>query len=354
MAGVQDGGSEGAGRPTFALVIPTHRRPEFVVQAVESALRQTRPFDQLIVVPDGVGDPAVAALDGVPVEVEPIERAGVAAARNAGLDRAWTDWVCFLDDDDLLHPDYLARVEAEVLAAPEIGAMNATYWSFATEAGPDDEFSASTLDECLEAIRTAVPKKDLAYLEIEGRSFDLLLERMRGSMSTAAVRRDLLLRAGGFPHGMVTAQDWAMFVNVARLTEWRLLRERLAFFRDHPNTVTRSASPVKGLTALRVIRSFWQPSQLPTPLHRPLEAYRPNYRHVLGWALHACWRARDLRTYREALVTARDILPRRSDRLRAAAPKWLKRLMQALRQRMERIGLRGRVAPPERFRDPMT
>ena len=108
-----------------------------------------------------------------------------------------------------------------MLAAPGIGAMNAAFWSFAAEAGPDDEFSATTLDECLEAIRTAVPRKDLGYLEIEGRSFDLLLERMRGSMSTTAVRRDLLLRAGGFPHGMITAQDWAMYVNVARLTEWR-------------------------------------------------------------------------------------------------------------------------------------
>lgn len=352
MAGVQDGGFDGAGRPTFALVIPTHGRPEFVVQAVESALRQTRPFDQLIVVADGVGDDAIAALSGVPVEVRSIEKAGVAAARNAGVAEAWTDWVCFLDDDDLLHPDYLARIEAEARAAPEIGAMNAAYWSFAAEAGSGDEFSASTLDECLESIRTAVPTKDLGYLEIEGRSFDLLLERMRGSMSTAAVRRDLLLQAGGFPHGMVTAQDWAMFVNVARLTEWRLLHERLAFFRDHPNTVTRSVSPVKGLTALRVIRSFWQPSQLPTPPHRPLEAYRPNYRHVLGWALHACWRARDLRAYREALIIARDILPRRSDRLRAAAPRSIKRLMRTLRRRTGRIRLRGGVAP-ERFGEPM-
>ncbi|WP_448811694.1 glycosyltransferase family 2 protein [Agromyces bauzanensis] len=329
---MQDDRVTDAARPTFALVIPTHRRPELVVQAVESGLRQTRPFDQLIVVPDGLDDDAVAALDGVPVEVRAIEKAGVAAARNAGVEHAWTEWVCFLDDDDLLHPDYLARVEAETVASPDVGAMNAAYWSFAAQAGPLDEFSASTLDECLDAARTAVPTKDLGYLEIEGRSFDLLLERMRGSMSTAAVRRELLLRAGGFPPGVVTGQDWVMYVNVARLTEWRLLRDRLAFFRDHPQTITRTGSPAKGLTALRVIRSFWQPTELPTPPHRPLEAYRPYYRHVLGWALHACWRARDFRAYREALSIARDILPRRSDRLRAAAPRWLQRAARSARR----------------------
>lgn len=307
------------------MVIPTHRRPGLVVQAVESGLRQRRPFDQVIVITDGLDDEATTALAGHPVEVHPIERAGVAAARNAGVERATTDWVCFLDDDDLLHPDYLSRVEAEVLAAPVIGAMNAAYWSFAEHAGPADEFSARTLDECLAASATAVPTKDLGYLEIEGRSFDLLLERMRGSMSTTAVRRDLLLRAGGFPDGFVTGQDWVMYVNVARLTEWRLLHERLAFFRDHPDSITRTGSPLKGLTALRAIRSFWQPSELPTPAHRPLDAYARYYRHVLEWALRACWRARDLRSYREALAIARDILPHRSDRLRAALPRWVKR-----------------------------
>lgn len=336
MARVQDDRVADGARTTFALVIPTHRRPELVLQAVESGLRQTRRFDQVIVVPDGLDDDAVAALDGLPIEVRAIEKAGVAAARNAGVDHARTEWVCFLDDDDLLHPDYLARVEREVSASPGIGAINAAYWSFAAEAGPADEFSALTLDECLEAARKTVPEKDLEYLRIEGRSFDLLLERMRGSMSTTAVRRDLLLRAGGFPLGVVTGQDWVMYVNVARLTEWRLLDDRLAFFRDHPQTITRTGSPLKGLTALRVIRSFWQPSDLPTPPHRPLAAYRPYYRHVLNWALRACWRARDLRSYREALAIARDILPRRRDRLRAAAPRWLHSLGRALSRAFRR------------------
>ena len=323
-------------RLTFALVIPTHQRPELAAQALESALRQTRPFDQIIVVADGLDDPALAALATVvaaPLDVRAIAKAGVAAARNAGVERAHTDWVCFLDDDDLLHPEYLARIEKEAMESPEIGAMNTEYWSFADAAGDEDEFSASTLDECLTAIQTAVPRKDLGYLQIEGRSFDLLLERLRGSMSTAAVRRDLLLRAGGFPDGMITAQDWVMYVNVARLTEWRVLPHRLAFFRDHPRTATRTGSPRKGLTALSAIRSYWQPSELPTPPHRPLEAYRTYYRHVLTWTLRSCWLARDARSYRQALRIARDILPHRRDRLRAAAPRWLRARADAARGR---------------------
>lgn len=334
MPGEPDGGES---RETFALIIPTHRRADLAAQAVVSALRQSRPFDQIIVVADGEDDPAVAALRDLPIDLTAIPKAGVAAARNAGVALARTDWVCFLDDDDLLHPGYLAHVEDEARAAPQIGAMNAEYWSFAAVAGPDDEFSASTLDECLMAARTARPMKDLSYLRIEGRSFDLLLERLRGSMSTAAVRRDVLARAGGFPDGAVTAEDWVMYVNVARLTEWRVVRERLAFFRDHPRTATRTASPLTGLTALRAIRSFWMPSALPTPHHRPLEAYRSHYRHVLTWTLRLCVSARDPRSYRDALRVARDILPHRSDRLRAAAPRWLRTRRDAVRRRGARV-----------------
>ena len=330
MAGESADGSDDF---SFALVIPTHQRPDLVVQAVDSALRQNRPFDQVIVVADGTTDPSLEVLADLPIELTAIPQSGVAAARNAGISAAWTDWVCFLDDDDLLHPDYLARVSREVREAPQIGAMNTEYWSFAASASPADEFSASTLEECLVASRSAVPVKDLSYLRIEGRSFDLLLERLRGSMSTAAVRRDLLVRAGGFPDGMITAEDWVMYVNVARLTEWRVVPERLAFFRDHPRTATRASAPVTGLSALRAIRSFWQPSPLPTPLHRPLDAYRGHYRHVLAWTLLLCRLRRDVRSYREALRIARDILPHRSDRLRAAAPRWLRARRDAVRRR---------------------
>ena len=50
MSGAESGAEP---RRSFALVIPTHRRVDLVVQAVDSALRQSRAFDQIIVVTDG-------------------------------------------------------------------------------------------------------------------------------------------------------------------------------------------------------------------------------------------------------------------------------------------------------------
>ena len=43
-----------------------------------------------------------------------------------------------------------------------------------------------------------------------------------------------------------------MYVNVARLTEWHLLHDRLAFFRDHPQTATKIEDNI--LTRARELR----------------------------------------------------------------------------------------------------
>jgi glycosyltransferase involved in cell wall biosynthesis len=316
---------------TFGLVIPTKERPDFVRQAVDSALRQRRAFDRIVVVTDGLDDPAREALADLPVEVVSIPPSGVADARNNGIASLRTEWVCFLDDDDLLHPDYLRRLEERVEAQPEISACNAPYWSFSSTAGANDEFSADDLDGCLEQSARARRLNDLSYLDIVGRSFDLLLERLRGSMSTAAIRRDVLVRAGAFPPGMAIAEDWTMYVNVARLTEWHLLDDRLAFFRDHESTATRAGGAAKGLMVLWATASFWDPSPLPTPPHRPLKAYAPYYRHTLSLTLAECVTARDIRRCLQALRLGWSVLPDRRDIARAMMPRRARAMVRRFR-----------------------
>lgn len=78
--------------PTVTVVIPTHparlRGEQLLGQAVASVLAQTRPPDAIEIAIDNTG-------------------AGAAPTRQAGLNRADTDWVAFLDSDDLLKPKHL-------------------------------------------------------------------------------------------------------------------------------------------------------------------------------------------------------------------------------------------------------
>jgi hypothetical protein len=96
-----------------SVVVPTRDRPSLVVAAVTSALDQTLPPYEVVVVVDGPDDKSVTALDALHdprVRVHVHERSrGAGAARNTGVGLAEGVLVAFLDDDDRWLPAKLQR-----------------------------------------------------------------------------------------------------------------------------------------------------------------------------------------------------------------------------------------------------
>jgi glycosyltransferase involved in cell wall biosynthesis len=104
-----------AGEPNaIAVVIPAFNGALYVEEAIHSALDQTHPPAEVIVVDDGSTDATVARasrLADVDARVRVISQAnaGVSAARNAGVRASTSDLVAFLDCDDIWYPDKLQR-----------------------------------------------------------------------------------------------------------------------------------------------------------------------------------------------------------------------------------------------------
>jgi glycosyltransferase involved in cell wall biosynthesis len=95
------------------VVIPTRNRPQMVVGAVKSALAQTYPIAEVMVVVDGADDSTVEALENlgdprVRCFVLPVN-GGANKARNQGAANSTTEWVAFLDDDDEWLPEKIER-----------------------------------------------------------------------------------------------------------------------------------------------------------------------------------------------------------------------------------------------------
>jgi glycosyltransferase involved in cell wall biosynthesis len=319
----------------FAVVIPAYRRPAFLVDAVASVLAQRYPAVEVVVVADGPETVIPDEVRAAPVRVIEQPHGGEAVARNTGVAATTADWVCFLDDDDLWHPDRL-RVAAEHLDAhPECAALTMPSWRFA--AGPREgaELVAADLAGCLEAAAHTAPTIDMSYLDITGRSYELLLERNRGNISGATVRRSVLEEAGGFPAGYTCAADWVMFLNVARFTEWCYVDERLSFIRLHPGTNT-SSNPTNGVVALRALRTVWADDTRPTPPHRPLASYGPEYRWTVQEALWSALRRRRPDLAGQVLRQGMPLLPRARDKAYALTPPpvtW--RMAQRARRRAD-------------------
>jgi glycosyltransferase involved in cell wall biosynthesis len=98
---------------SFAIVITCYNYGHYVGQAIESALNQTRPADEIIVLDDGSTDNSRNVISGYIGRIRPIFQTnrGYKEAINRGFRETSSDVVLFLDADDALHPTALEKVE---------------------------------------------------------------------------------------------------------------------------------------------------------------------------------------------------------------------------------------------------
>jgi glycosyltransferase involved in cell wall biosynthesis len=105
---------------TVAVVVPCYGYAHLLGEALESVLAQSEAPAQVLVVDDGSPDDTAAAAAAYARRgVEYLRRAngGPAAARNTGAKAVDADYVVFLDADDRLDPEYVARTRQALEAA---------------------------------------------------------------------------------------------------------------------------------------------------------------------------------------------------------------------------------------------
>lgn len=92
---------------SVSVVIPTYNGREHLLESVNSALNQTYAPMEIIVVDDGSQEDILEILSPVSNRIRYIrqENGGPAAARNKGISLALGEYIAFLDDDDLWHPE---------------------------------------------------------------------------------------------------------------------------------------------------------------------------------------------------------------------------------------------------------
>lgn len=130
-------------QPLVTVVIPTHNRAELVPHTIAAALAQTYQPLEVIVVDDGSTDATaerIGAGFGARVTLLRQPNSGVERARQHGLQASRGAFVTFLDDDDLMHPDKIARQMAVFSARPDLGVVNCAY-DFIDQDGRFLEFS---------------------------------------------------------------------------------------------------------------------------------------------------------------------------------------------------------------------
>jgi hypothetical protein len=116
--------------PSVTIAIPCYNAGQWLAAAIESALAQTSPPCEVIVVDDGSTDDSVeiARTFGERVRLIAGEHRGGNAARNTALAEARGEWLQFLDADDFLEPAKLAQQFAETHDGAEADVIYSPVW----------------------------------------------------------------------------------------------------------------------------------------------------------------------------------------------------------------------------------
>lgn len=123
-----------------AIIIPAYNVENYIHRAIESALSQTEPDIEVIVIDDGSTDRtsevAAACAKGDPrFRLYRQENTGVSGARNHGLQLATADWVLFLDSDDWLERNAVEQLLALKEEAPEKLICVEAYFAYFMDKG---------------------------------------------------------------------------------------------------------------------------------------------------------------------------------------------------------------------------
>jgi GT2 family glycosyltransferase len=186
---------------SVTVVIPTHGRSPYLTEAVASA-REARPAE-ILVVEDGTADADESTLAGA--RLIRLDRVGRSRARNAGVQAAETEYVAFLDADDVALPDRFERQHAALESEPDAPMC----FGAVTMADADLEPDAAT-NEVIGA--------RFARLVSGPANFErILATRCPIYTSATMVRRDAFLSAGGYDPRFDAYEDLDLYLRLSRL-----------------------------------------------------------------------------------------------------------------------------------------
>jgi len=172
--------------------MPAWNAAPCIGDAIASVLAQTHRDWKLAVVDDGSTDATaeiVAGFADTRIQLIRQVNAGVSAARNAGASVLGGTALLFLDADDWLAPDALARLAAALDAAPEAIAASGAY-AF---------------------VDTGVVRRPPAGDILQR----LLVRNLFANGGHLLLRSEAVRAAGGFLPGIVYGEDWEFWIRIA-------------------------------------------------------------------------------------------------------------------------------------------
>jgi GT2 family glycosyltransferase len=214
--------------PVVSVIVPAYACVEYIGEALDSVFAQTFHDYEVIVVNDGSPDtPELErVLESYRDRIVYLrqENKGVSAARNTAIRAARASLVAMLDPDDLWEPDYLAVQVAAMRRDPTLDVLSPDILMFGqgSHAG-------------------------LTYMQVNPSrgevTFESLLTQQCNVTGCSIVRREAILRAGGYDESLKRSEDFDLWLRIVKQGGRIAYHRRvLARYRRHAGSL--SSDPV--------------------------------------------------------------------------------------------------------------
>ncbi len=216
--------------PLVSVIIPAYNAEAFIEKTLKSVLSQTYQNLEVLVVDDGSYDRTPEIIKSIAQQDKRVvllqhKNAGVAAARNLGIEKSQGEFIAPIDADDIWYPENIEKqVQCFLASDPSVGLV----YSWSVDIDQDD-----------------VPTGIFRAAKIEGEVYVTLVgHNFIGNASSSMIRRDCFQQVGGYncqfkEQDAQGCEDWDLYLRIADSYQFRVVPEFMVGYRKMTNSMSR-------------------------------------------------------------------------------------------------------------------
>lgn len=230
----------------LAVICPTYNSASYIQQTLDSLLSQTCLPKMIIFSDDGSTDHTALILEqyqhffeqkNITYVLLRNTHKGPGAARNAAIFYADTEWVAFIDSDDVWHPDKLRLIQKTILLNEKVNFICHS-----------------------QLVKLPMGKKYPFYCGHYFNAAKPLFRQLyvRNFLCTSAItcKRALLLSCNGFDEQLQSSQDYDLWLKVSKLSEIYFLDEILGEYCVRENNISNTKVLNRFLNQAKVLYRY--------------------------------------------------------------------------------------------------